>query len=59
MTRYDLWVSDELFLTGTAAEIVPIVGVDARKIGDGRPGKITAKFLKIFRRKVRIDGTFL
>ncbi|MFT5837458.1 MAG: branched-chain amino acid aminotransferase [Candidatus Azotimanducaceae bacterium] len=59
MTRYDVWVADELFLTGTAAEIVPIVEVDARKIGDGKPGKITAKFLEAFRRRVCVDGTKL
>ena len=59
MTRYDVWVADELFLTGTAAEIVPIVEVDARRIGDGKPGKITAKFLEAFRRRVCVDGTKL
>jgi branched-chain amino acid aminotransferase len=57
MTRYDVWVADELFLTGTAAEIVPIVEVDARKIGDGKPGKITAKFLEAFRRRACLEGT--
>jgi branched-chain amino acid aminotransferase len=59
LTRYDVWVSDELFLTGTAAEIVPIVKVDARPIGDGKPGAITAKFLESFRRQVCRDGTML
>jgi branched-chain amino acid aminotransferase len=59
MTRYDVWVADELFLTGTAAEIVPIVEVDARKIGDGQPGEITAKFLEAFRRRVCEVGTKL
>jgi branched-chain amino acid aminotransferase len=52
-------VADELFLTGTAAEIVPIVEVDARKIGDGKPGKITAKFLDAFRRRASVEGTML
>lgn len=56
MTRYDVWVADEVFLTGTAAEIVPIVEVDARKIGDGKPGVITARFLEAFRGKVSLDG---
>jgi branched-chain amino acid aminotransferase len=59
ITRYDIWVADELFLTGTAAEIVPIVEVDARKIGDGKPGKLTAKFLEAFRRRVCLEGTKL
>lgn len=59
LTRYDVWVADELFLTGTAAEIVPIIEVDARPIGDGRPGPITGKFLEAFRRRVSVEGTKL
>lgn len=56
MTRYDTWIADEMFLTGTAAELIPIVEVDSRKIGDGEPGKVTAKFLEIFKTKVIKDG---
>lgn len=41
LTRYDLHVCDELFLTGTAAEVIGIVEIDKRIIGDGRPGPIT------------------
>ncbi|MFU8847622.1 MAG: branched-chain-amino-acid transaminase [Opitutales bacterium] len=59
LTRYDLWVADELFLTGTAAEIVPIVKVDARPIGNGEPGAMTGKFLDSFRRRVSREGTML
>ncbi|MFP4069265.1 MAG: branched-chain-amino-acid transaminase [Opitutales bacterium] len=59
LTRYDVWVADELFLTGTAAEIVPIVEVDARPIGDGKPGPVTARFLESFRQRVRTEGTRL
>jgi branched-chain amino acid aminotransferase len=59
MTRYDVWVAEEVFLTGTAAEIVPIVEVDARRIGNGKPGPITAKFLEGFHRRVSIEGTKL
>ena len=59
LTRYDIWVSDELFLTGTAAEIIPIVEVDARQIGCGKPGPITAKFLERFRKLVCNDGMML
>ncbi len=59
LTRYDLWIAEELFLTGTAAEIVPIVEVDARSIGNGKPGLITAKFLESFRNRVRKDGRML
>jgi len=57
MTRYDVWVADEVFLTGTAAEIVPIVEIDARMIGDGKPGPITEKFLDCFRQRVSVEGT--
>lgn len=57
LTRYDLWVADECFLTGTAAEVVPVVEVDARPIGDGKPGLITGKILEAFRQQVLTDGT--
>jgi branched-chain amino acid aminotransferase len=59
MTRYDVWVAEEVFLTGTAAEIVPIVEIDARVIGNGKPGPVTAKFLESFKRRVSIEGTML
>jgi branched-chain amino acid aminotransferase len=59
ITRYDIWVADELFLTGTAAEIVPIVEVDARAIGSAKPGPMTAKFLEAFRRRASVEGTML
>jgi branched-chain amino acid aminotransferase len=41
LTRYDLYVCDEFFLTGTAAEVIGIVEIDGRPIGDGKPGPIT------------------
>ena len=56
MTRYDTWIADEMFLTGTAAELIPIVEVDSRKIGDGKPGKVTAQFLDLFKAKVSKEG---
>ena len=59
VTRYDVWVAEELFLTGTAAEIIPIVKVDGRTIGDGTPGKTTAKFLEAFHSRVSKDGAML
>jgi branched-chain amino acid aminotransferase len=59
LTRYDVWTCDELFLTGTAAEVIPIVEVDARVIGDGKPGVLTLRFLEVFQRIVREQGTFL
>ncbi len=49
MTRYDLYIADECFLTGTAAEIIPVVKIDGRTIGNGRPGKITFDLLKRYR----------
>ncbi len=49
MTRYDLYIADECFLTGTAAEIIPVVKIDDRVIGDGKPGKNTAGLLKKYR----------
>ena len=59
LTRYDIWVAEELFLTGTAAEIIPIVKVDARPIGTGKPGAITAKFIDKFHERVSSDGMML
>lgn len=59
ITRYDVWVADELFLTGTAAEIVPIIEVDARIIGTGKPGVMTTRFMENFRRRVSTEGTLL
>jgi len=55
LTRYDLYVCDELFLTGTAAEVIGIVEIDGRVIGDGKPGPITRllrdRFYSYARRK--------
>ncbi len=49
MTRYDLYIADECFLTGTAAEIIPVVRIDGRTIGTGKPGNITLELLKRYR----------
>lgn len=49
MTRYDLYIADECFLTGTAAEIIPVVKIDGRTIGTGKPGKVTLDLLKRYR----------
>ncbi len=46
LTRDDLYSADECFLTGTAAEIIPVVNIDGRKIASGRPGKVTLSLLK-------------
>jgi branched-chain amino acid aminotransferase len=50
----DLLLADEAFLTSTTRELVPIVSVDDRKIGDGQPGPITQKLLATFRRRASI-----
>ena len=59
ITRYDVWVADECFLTGTGAEVVPTVKLDGREIGDGRPGPVTKRVLEAFRRRVLVEGTRL
>ena len=46
LTRYDLFNADECFLTGTGAEMVPVVKIDSRVIGTGRPGSVTKKLVK-------------
>jgi branched-chain amino acid aminotransferase len=56
MGLHDLYNADECFLTGTGAEIVPVVGIDGRKIGDGRPGPTTHKLLAAFRELRVSDG---
>jgi len=57
ITRHDVFVADECFLTGTAAEIVPVVKVDGRSIGDGKPGPITTRIIARFREMTRETGT--
>ena len=57
LTRYDIFVADECFLTGTAAEVIPVVELDRRKIGSGKPGPITQRFLAAFRELVNSTGT--
>jgi branched-chain amino acid aminotransferase len=59
LTRYDVWNADECFLTGTAAEVIPVIEVDARTIGTGKPGPITGKILAEFRKKASIEGTMI
>ena len=57
LTRYDVWCSDECFLTGTGAEVIPVVKLDGREIGSAKPGPITQKVLAAFRRRVLTEGT--
>ena len=57
LTRYDILVADECFLTGTAAEVIAAVQMDRRPIGNGRPGSITLKLVEEFRGLTRSTGT--
>lgn len=56
LTRFDLFTSDEIFLTGTAAEIIPVVEMDGRCIGDGLPGKVTHKLTNAFKKSTKKEG---
>ncbi|MDO8663015.1 MAG: branched-chain-amino-acid transaminase [Candidatus Omnitrophota bacterium] len=56
ITRHEVYISDECFLTGTAAEIIPVVVVDGRVIGSGKPGKLTSLLLKKFRELTKKEG---
>ena len=56
-TMYDLWAANEVFVTGTAAEIAPVVEADGRVIGNGKPGPVTKKLMAAFRRLVMSTGT--
>jgi branched-chain amino acid aminotransferase len=52
-TRHDVYTADECFLTGTGAEIIPVIEVDSRPIGNGKPGPVTIKLRELFHRLVR------
>ena len=56
LTRHDLFNADEVFLTGTAAEVIPVVRIDGRTIGEGKPGLQTRFFIKALRDLTRKDG---
>lgn len=53
LTRHDLYTADECFLTGTAAEVIPVVDIDGRKIGSGVPGPVTSRLKDDFHALVR------
>jgi branched-chain amino acid aminotransferase len=57
ITRDELYCADEIFLTGTAAEITPVVEVDRRRIGNGRPGPVTAQLQASYFATVRGEST--
>lgn len=55
-TRHEVYNADEVFLTGTAAELIPVVKVDSRVIGDGKPGPVFARLLEAYRELTKING---
>ena len=57
LARYDLYVADEVFLTGTAAEVISVVDIDKRQIGDGKPGKITTELSVLYAECTHAEGT--
>lgn len=57
ITRHDVFVADECFLTGTAAELIPVINADGRVIGTGKPGSLTTRMIARFREMVREGGT--
>src|SRR5437870_8198461 len=56
LTRYDLFNADECFLTGTGAELVPVVKIDGRVIGDGKPGPITTRLVTQYHALTKVSG---
>jgi branched-chain amino acid aminotransferase len=58
-TRHDVYVADEVFLTGTAAEVIPVIEVDRRVIGQGVPGNMTKLLTEEFRKLTTVTGTFI
>lgn len=55
-TRFDVYIADECFLTGTAAEIIPVISVDDRKIGSGEPGQMTLQLINDYRELTKVSG---
>lgn len=56
ITRHEVYIADECFLTGTAAEIIPVVKVDGRNIGSAKPGSLTLKLMQEFHKVTKKDG---
>ncbi len=55
-TLFEVYNAKECFLTGTAAEVIPVIKVDGRGIGDGRPGEVTKKLIDSFRKLTSVEG---
>ena len=58
-TMFDVYTADEVFLTGTAAEIIPCINVDGRIIGGGKPGDMTRELIAAFHELTRVDGPLI
>ena len=56
LTRYELFIADECFLTGSGAEIVPVVMIDKRVIGEGKPGKVTRQLEEKYHELTKVSG---
>ncbi len=56
LTRYDLYNADECFLTGTGAEVIPVVKIDGRKIGAGKPGDVTRLLVQKYHALTQVSG---
>ncbi len=56
LSLFDLYSADEVFVTGTAAEIAPVTVIDGRKIGNGKPGELTKFLMEKFREKTEKEG---
>ncbi|QOV89518.1 branched-chain-amino-acid transaminase [Humisphaera borealis] len=56
LQRHDLYIADECFLTGTAAEVIPVTKIDGRPVGTGKPGPITRELISAFKKKIREEG---
>ena len=56
LTRYDLYVADECFLTGTGAELIPVTKIDGRVIGTGKPGRVTKSLVKKYHALTQVSG---
>ena len=59
LTRFDVYTADECFVTGTGAELMPVIEVDGRTVGDGKPGPLTRRLTEAFQALVRNEGRAL
>lgn len=59
LNRYDLYVAEECFVTGTAAEALPVIRIDGRELGDGTPGPVVKELIQAFREYVTGQGALI